>query len=483
MYALVAGITGLAVDLFYKRRALAGGGAIPARGPVLLVANHPNALIDPIVVANVVRDATAQGGAAGSRRVRMLAKAPLFEMPGLSLLVKGAGALPVYRSKDGADTAQNQATFRAVSDALTGGSAVLIFPEGISHDEPRLQKLKTGAARMALQAVAAGATDLVVVPVGLVYRDKERFRSEVATLVGAPLPVRPYHDDRGDGARAGIGGDGGDGGGDDPALVKRLTEDIAAALATTTVNLEAWEDLPLLEAVDAIWRIDDPSRTSRIKRLADGVALLRAGAPERLAVVRARVVEWTRRLAELGLEPRDLSPEHVEARARPARALAFALRSLFIAVVGLPVATFGALFFAVPFWSVHLLYLVMRPARDLAATVKVLASLVFFPVWHVVATWVMWRLWGPSVAFTVAGLAPLAGLTTRRFFRGRQRALRDMAVFLALVGRSRLGHKLEAERDQLARDIDALSSVVEALRAGVQAGPATAASTTSRAGA
>lgn len=468
MYALVAGITGLAVDAFYRRTALAGGGEIPAQGPVLLVANHPNALIDPIVVANVVRDATAWGGSAGTARpVRMLAKAPLFDMPGVSLLVKAAGALPVYRTKDGADTAQNQATFRAVSDALVGGSAVLIFPEGISHDEPQLQKLKTGAARMALQACEAGATDLVVVPVGIVYRDKERFRSEVATLVGAPIPVRPYLDDGAAGAAA------------DPGTVKRLTEDIAAALAKTTVNLEAWEDLPLLEAVDAIWRIDDPSRTSRVKQLADGVEQLRREAPGRLARARALVVEWTRRLAELGLEPRDLSPEHVEARARPPKALAFALRHLLVALVGLPVATFGAVFFAVPFWSVHLLYLVMRPARDLAATVKVLASLVFFPLWHLVATGLMWRLWGASVAFTVAAVAPLAGMVTRRFFRGRQRALRDAAVFVSLLVRSGLGKKLEAERDALVRELDALGALVEELRgASALAAPATAASTT-----
>jgi 1-acyl-sn-glycerol-3-phosphate acyltransferase len=444
VYDVIATITGVTVDAFYRRTALPGSASIPANTPVLLVANHPNGLIDPIVVASVVRDEDS------GRQVRMLAKAPLFEMPGISLLVKGVGALPVYRSKDGADTKQNEATFRAVTDALLDKSAVLIFPEGISHDEPQLQKLKTGAARMALQACDAGATDLVVVPIGLVYRDKERFRSEVATLVGEPIAVRPYLDEAS--------------GADDTAVVKKLTEDIAAALAKTTVNLEAWEDLPLLEAVDAIWRIDDPSRTSRIKQLADGVQLLRTFAPERLDVARGMFVEWTRRLEQLGLQPRDMSPEHVEARARPAKAISFALYNLFVALVGLPVAAFGALFFAVPFYAVHLLYLVARPDRDVAATLKVLASLVFFPLWHVVATYVMWRLWGPSTAFTVAGLAPLAGMTTRWFFRGRKRALRDALTFASLLVRRGVAKRLEAERDQLTRELDALGKLVEELR-------------------
>jgi glycerol-3-phosphate O-acyltransferase / dihydroxyacetone phosphate acyltransferase len=449
VYAIVAGITGVAVDAFYRRVALPGAGEIPATGPVLLVANHPNGLIDPIVVANVVRDEAARQGVK-RRAVRILAKAPLFEMPGISLLVKGAGALPVYRAKDGADTAQNQATFRAVTDALLEQSAVLVFPEGISHDEPQLQRLKTGAARMALLACDAGAAELVIVPIGLVYRDKERFRSEVATVIGAPIPVRPYLESA---AEPG-----------DASVVKQLTEDIAAGLARTTVNLEEWEDLPLLEAVDAIWRIDDPSRTARIKQLAEGVQLLRTFAPERLDAARAMIVEWTERLDELGLEPRDLSPEHAAARAAPRRALTFGLRNLFIGLVGLPVATFGALFFAAPFWTVHLLYLLARPGRDVAATVKVLASLVFFPAWHALATFAMWRLFGPSVAFTVAGLSPFAGMSTRWFFRGRKRALRDAAAFVSLFLRRGLATKLEAERDALVREIDGLGRLVEELR-------------------
>lgn len=434
MYAIIAGVVGFAVDTFYRRTHL--GGTVPARGPVLLVANHPNGLIDPAVVVNTA-----------GRPVRMLAKAPLFEMPGISLLVKGVGALPVYRQKDGADTAQNAATFAAVSDALTSGKAVLIFPEGISHHQPQLQPLKTGAARMALAAAEAGAADLVIVAIGLTYRDKARFRSEVATLVGPPLPVAPFRE------RAA--------GSDDPEAVRALTEAIAAALADVTVNLEAWEDLPLLDAVDAIWRIGDPERAARVKRLADGVATLRGRAPARLSEVRARVTEWVVRLQRLGLQPRDFRPGIGAAGARPIKALAFALRHLAIALLLLPVATLGALFFAVPFWSVHVVYLLTRPTRDVAATVKVVASLVFFPLWHAVATWLLWAWLGLSAALAVVAVAPLCGMTTRWFFRSRLRALRDAAVFVRLLFARRLRHRLEQEREQLGRSIDELAALVE----------------------
>ena len=434
MYALIASVVGAAVDTFYRRVSL--GGAVPASGPVLLVANHPNGLIDPAVVVNTA-----------GRRVRALAKAPLFKMPGISLLVKGAGALPVYRSKDGADTAQNAATFRAVTDSLVAGDAVLIFPEGISHDEPQLQRLKTGAARMALGALVEGASGLVVVPVGLTYRDKARFRSEVATLVGAPLPVAPFLA-QGKGA-------------DDAEGVRALTEAIDAALREVTVNLEAWEDLPLLQAVDALWRIDDPEHAARLKLLADGVVTLRQRAPEKLAVARARVGEWVERLRRLGLRPRDLAPEGGVARASPAKVASFALRQLAIAVLLLPVALFGAVFFAVPFWAVHALYLVGRPTADVAASVKVVASLVFFPLWHGVATWGLSRWLGLPWALAIAAVAPLCGMTTRWFFRSRLRALRDAAVFVRLLFARPLVRRLERERDELVAAIDELATLAE----------------------
>ena len=270
---------------------------------------------------------------------------------------------------------------------------------------------------------------------------------EVATLVGAPLPVAPFLA-QGQGA-------------DDAEGVRALTEAIDAALREVTVNLEAWEDLPLLQAVDALWRIDDPEHAARLKLLADGVVTLRQRAPEKLAVARARVGEWVERLRRLGLRPRDLAPEGGVARASPAKVASFALRQLAIAVLLLPVALFGAVFFAVPFWAVHALYLVGRPTADVAASVKVVASLVFFPLWHLVATGGL-SLWlGLPWALAIAAVAPLCGMTTRWFFRSRLRALRDAAVFVRLLFARPLVRRLERERDELVAAIDELAALAE----------------------
>ena len=198
----------------------------PDGDPLLLVANHPNMVFDPLLVATAV-----------ARPVRFLAKAPLFRIPVVGAVLRSAGCLPVYRPKDDPSlTVQNEATFAAVTAALAGGAAVAIFPEGTSHDAPALAPLKTGAARLALGAAARGVP-LAIVPVGLVMADRDRARSEALVVLGPPVA---WDDLRGT-----------------PAGQRRcrrdLTDRITRALASVTVNLDEWADEPLVTTAEAIY--------------------------------------------------------------------------------------------------------------------------------------------------------------------------------------------------------------------------------------
>ena len=152
---------------------------------MLLLPNHPNALLDPALV-----------WATAGRDVRFLAKSTLFRGP-LGPVLAGAGAIPVYRKIDqGVDTSKNAETFAAVSAALAAGDAICIFPEGISHSTGRLEPLRTGAARMTLAAERDG-TPVALVPVGLNFDRKTAFRSRVTVVFGQPFSRRDLRRDRG----------------------------------------------------------------------------------------------------------------------------------------------------------------------------------------------------------------------------------------------------------------------------------------------
>ena len=174
-----------ALDHFYEVGQL--GRSIPV-GPVIVIANHPNSVMDGLVVLKIA-----------GRPVRPLARAPLFEQPLFGHLLRGMKALPVYRPQDlPGETWKNDETFEAAVRALQSHEAVLIFPEGLSHSEARLGKMKTGAARIALEAEEAADWQLKlrVVPVGLTYHRKHAFRGRVAVAVGRPLEVGNWREVR-----------------------------------------------------------------------------------------------------------------------------------------------------------------------------------------------------------------------------------------------------------------------------------------------
>lgn len=170
---LVWTLARLVVWLFHRVERI--GHPVPA-GPLLLVANHPNVLLDPAVVR-----------ATAGRDIRFLAKSALFHGKPLSPLMRRAGAIPVYRRMDaGVDARRNVETFAAVGAALAQGEAIALFPEGLSHSTGRLEQLRTRAARMALTSQASGIR-VAIQAVGLNFDDKGIFRSAVVVAYGRPF--------------------------------------------------------------------------------------------------------------------------------------------------------------------------------------------------------------------------------------------------------------------------------------------------------
>jgi glycerol-3-phosphate O-acyltransferase/dihydroxyacetone phosphate acyltransferase len=142
-------------------------------GPRLIVANHFGGLVDAIVVVR------ALGGLP-----HIVAKSTLFKRLPLRLGLRALGVVPVYRRADHSDTAKNTSSFHEVAKVLAKGQTVLIFPEGTVTDTQELQKVRTGAARMALSAIESGVENLAIIPVGITYEDKVSSRSRVLVEVG-----------------------------------------------------------------------------------------------------------------------------------------------------------------------------------------------------------------------------------------------------------------------------------------------------------
>ena len=428
----LAALSSAAARTFY--RLAVAGERVPQSGPLLLVANHPNALLDPVLVA-----------AAAGRPVRFLAKAPLVHDRRIGWLVRALGCIPVYRQQDdpGA-TGRNVEAFQAAYEALAGGSAVAIFPEGISHDAPALSPLKTGAARIALGAAAATGSPFPLMPVGLVLRAKETFRSEALAVVGAPV----VWDDL---AAAGV---------DDAEAVRQLTARIEGALREVTVNLEHWTDAPIVECAEAIWAVErgakaDPAeRVERLRVASTLLAELRRVPGAAGASLVTAVKRHARVLGRLGLTPADL---HADLRSEAA----FAWSVRRIPLVLLPVVLVAIVGFVV-WWPPYRLTgwaagLADRgPGKDARATYKLIGGVLFYLAWLLLVFGLALALWGIATAVGLLVGMPLvgiAGLSVRERWRS---AWADARRFLMLRHEPRLLADLRWRQRELAERLDTI---------------------------
>ena len=424
----LAPVCSAAVRAFYRFKA---HGKPPRDGPVLFVANHPNSIVDAVVVAATV-----------GRPIRFLAKATLFDEPGLGAVIRSGGAIPVYRRQDDpALTDRNARVFEAVHEALAAGDAVGIFPEGLSHSEPSLTRLRTGAARISLGASERKGIHFPIVPVGIVARQKQTFRSECAALVGEPVPWddlagRPESD---------------------VEAVRELTDRIELGLRSVTVNVERLEDRRIIECAEAIFASEqklDTSQETRVRRLREAserLARLRETQPEAVARLFADVERFAWTLDVLGIRPRDL-----DQTARLHSKVGWFLRVFGLLFLGGPISAAGHVVFFIPYRLTD--WIATRPQIRIErqSTWKLLGGTVLYVGWIALLSLAAGILLGPKWAIATAVCLPILAIATQivrdRWSQARKQARR----YLLLRRKGQVRERLLEQRGSLARSLEEL---------------------------
>jgi 1-acyl-sn-glycerol-3-phosphate acyltransferase len=424
---------------------------VPREGPLVILANHPNALIDPLLVGTSV-----------PRPVLLTAKATLFEHRALAWLLRAAGVVPLRRAKDETgETAarsvtpeRNAQAFARVTSALREHRAVLVFPEGISHDDPTLAPLKSGAARMALQAHREGVAGIRLLPIGLVFEAKERPGSRVLLRVGDALDLDTWlarHTNEAQG----------------------LTQELETRLRTVTLNFASAERAAravrlarvLVAVAGAPSPVDAPeslhveaATAVRVDAAVEGLA----DAPPHVTAAADALVS---RLDAIDheLRQRGIRLADVRISTRLPDAMAFVVREMPLAVLGMIAVALG--------WATHWLplraarslavrSLTGNPSRDQPAMRTILFGLLAVLFWYVAQFVVLMRLAGPVVALGWLAIT-FAAAHALRLRGGRlQRALHRARSFLALRADPSFQPRLVAAVDALLEDALALERVL-----------------------
>ncbi len=424
-YRLLAGVARIAVRWYYRDVEIDGAERIPREGPVLLVANHPNELMDALFA-----------GLVSPRQLTFTGKATLFGNPVLGAFLRHMRVVPLRRVQDerssstpdsstavtpAVSAARNTDAFAAIHGALSAGQMVLIFPEGRSWDEPRLAPIKTGAARIALSAQQAGVRGVTVVPMGINYERKDGPRSRVLVEVAQPIALDDLTEAE--------------------AQVDVLTREIATRLYAVTLNFddaaEADEALDIAtvlasvsDEIRPLQQADAPiSAKVAVARRADAIRqqLRRDELP---ADIEARVRHIQHRLLALRQEAtgRRIRLDDVALDTRFPAAGRFVVRELLLAIVGVPFAAWGRVNHFLPFTLATSLGERTATSRSQPAMHTIVLGLLLVPLFYVLQTAAVWRFTGalPALLYA-ASLVPSASWDLHYSERLRQMSRRARA--------------------------------------------------------
>ncbi len=423
----------LIVLTFFREIVIKGQDNLPHSGPVIFTPNHPNALIDPLLLLYLPPQ----------YRIRFVAKAPLFKIPLLGWLMRQIGAIPVVRRLDVKGNVDYETFFASCVGTLAAGESIAIFPEGRSLPQPYMTSLRTGAARLFFLACEKGL-DVNIVPVGLNYERGSVFRTPVVVSVASPLDTSAYVEKHES---------------DPNNAVRELTDEISQTLNEHVFQTGDFRDRDLMMLLDRIYRlepIDDswPERLKRLKKFESGLNTVRDSCSHEID--RLRFMLYKYELLSL-TNGKKHPPSYTD--------IPRSIRRFLRALAGLPIAALGFLLNILPYKICGLLVNSIKKHNEAeAATYKVVYSIFLYPLAFLgeglLIHW--WLGWTVSIPFAI-GIIPLSYFTLF-FFEWLSKGGWGISIPVKRIEKIhsyQISKRLHNERRRIQDQVDALANRLE----------------------
>ena len=436
MQRFVKSLVRIITSTFFRRIDVVGLENVPAEGPVIFAGNHPNALMDGWLL-------TAK---CGRWPVHFMANAKLWKYKVLGKLLDASGAIPVYPREEHGDDADNSKAFERLFEVIEAGGCMGVFPEGVSHVESQLISLKTGTARIALTVAKRGKVKVTIIPCGLNYIHRHRFRSQVLIEFGEPIVINDewlgrYEEDEQDAVRA-------------------LTEHLADAIRAVTINAPDWSTLRFVQTARRLYKptgvvLSPKEYTELNRRFIEGY--LAASDDPELAAFRRDAENYQTRLDVLGIKDHQLRKEI----SIPKAAHRLTMRAIGVLLV-LPLALPGALLH-LPFgWFAAAVGNRFSYEQDDIATLKVISTMAVLPLIFIGIGILVGREFGPwwavaaIVGFMLSFYASVWLLEVQAYL---------LFSIVSILRQTRLRAEIEALRDIRANLVERIRASVNRLAA------------------
>lgn len=440
LYRLTRIFVKIAMRVFFQRIELRNGGQVPDDGPVLFVANHPNSIMDALVIGVVTK-----------RKVNYVARSGLFSNKFNDWFLRSTGVIPVYRKMDSPDQmSQNVLTFESCYQALERGEAIGIFPEGSSDMARKVKRIKTGAARIVLEAEKRNnySLGITLLPIGLYFFSRSRFRGRVLVNVGQPIRLRRFFERNEQ---------------NNVEAVQELTKKIQRSLEKITINIRHEELDEFVRDIEILYREDLKSELQGIaaaskktvqeffltQRIAECVNYYFERDPERISFVRELINNYKRKLRHLRLKD-----TMVKEKATFTSLLKRSPLSFGKTLLGLPLAFYGTINNCAPYWLTEIIAKKLVSERTQILSALLIGGSLLFLLFYGLQIGSVWYMWGNMLAGIYLVSLPFTGFFALWYLRHVRAEVQRLNLTFFLLTNKQLYNKMRRERRRLVEELD-----------------------------
>ena len=373
-YSLIHKISVLAIKLFFNQISIQNKQIVPNTSPIIFVANHPNFFMDPLII-----------GSYCPRQLYFFAKSTLFNSPLKKRILTRLNLVPVYRKIDDKENmGGNVNSFNKGYRILENNGAFLIFPEGISVGKRVLGKIKTGAARIGLEAELKNdfALNIVIIPIRLSYSDQVRFRSNIMIRFGSPIELSKFEKEY---KR------------NEVETVKKVTLIIEKSLNNLTNYYQTDQIEDIVQGLELIYKMElmtelgmevDNKNDDFIisKILTDAVQWYKDNELALIIEFREKLNEYIDLLKQLDIRDEFLDPVRQEKRGWGKT------KTILFLVIGSPLFIWGIITNYIPYILPRVLVEITNKDQSEEASWKLIYGFIFFVFYYAVSITFIWKL-------------------------------------------------------------------------------------------
>lgn len=363
IYNFLKIVVKLALRIFFRKVSIHKAVELPTHGPLIIVGNHPNTFMDPLILATLFK-----------QRVGFLGNASIFVNSIVNAIFAYFRVIPVYRDKDVApgEKIDNEKTFRDCYKFLEGNNSLMLFPEGTSYHELKLRKIKTGGARIALSVEKKNGFDLgvKVIPIGLYYSNPSKFRSKIYVNTGELIDVKDFKEIYEN---------------DEVKGVQALTEQIKVALESLTINTQDKEQEDLFFKIKRIYkdqlfqRIDSKEEEFRLtKEIANAIQYFKVSFPNKFETIKTKIDRCSHLLDEFQTTANRTKPLQSKLKK-----ISILVSGTLYLIAGFPLYVYGLIQNLLPFRAPYWLAKKFTKEIEYYAPIMMSLGIVIFPAYYV----------------------------------------------------------------------------------------------------